>query len=123
MDLKWDYNNKTVTVGVKGYNENALKETGHTKPTKSVDGPTRYQQPEYGKKIQYAEIDTSPLFSEVNKKQIQKLAGKFLYKGCTVDNTTLHDLNEIIIATTVATLESMKDLNQFLDYCVSHPGA
>ena len=52
MDLKWDYKNKNVTVGMKGYNKKALKEAGHTKPTKSVDGPTRYQRPEYGKKIQ-----------------------------------------------------------------------
>ena len=110
MDLKWDYSNKTVTVGIKGYNEKALKEAGHTKPTKSVDGPTRYQHPECGKKIQYAEIDTSPLLSKANKKQIQNLAGKFLYKDRTVDNTNLHTLNEISIATTGATLETMKDL-------------
>ena len=40
MDLKWDYENRTVTVEMKGYNEKALKEAGHTKPNKSVDGPT-----------------------------------------------------------------------------------
>lgn len=51
---------------MKGYNEKALKETGHTKSKKSADGPTCYEQHEYGKKIQYAETDTSPLLSEAN---------------------------------------------------------
>ena len=54
---------------------------------------------------------------------MQKLEGKFLYKGRTVDNTTLHDLNEMSVATTGATLETMKDLDHFLDYCSSHPEA
>ena len=78
---------------------------------------------EYGKKIQYAEIDTSLLLSKVNKKQIQKLAGKLLCKDHTVDNTTLHALNEIIIAATGATLETMKDLEHVSDYCASHTEA
>ena len=71
---------------MKGYNEKAVKEAGHTKPNKLADGPTRYTCPEYGKKIQYAKVDDSPLLSAKNIKQIQKLAGKFLYKGRTVDN-------------------------------------
>ena len=40
MDLKWDYKNRIVTIGMKGYNKKALKEAGHTKPDKPVDGPT-----------------------------------------------------------------------------------
>ena len=108
---------------MKGYNEKALKEAGHTKPNKPVDGPTRYTQPEYGNKIQYAENDTSPLLSDKIIKRIQKLTGKFLYKGHTVDNTTLHALNKISVAAIGATIETMKDLEHFLDYCSTHPEA
>ena len=46
-----------------------------------------------------------------------------MYKGRTVDNTTLHALNEISIAATGATIETMKDLEHFLDYCATHPEA
>ena len=80
MDLKWDYENKTVTVGMKGYNEKTLKEAGNTKPDKSADGPNWYTWPEYSKKIQYAENDTSPFLSEKKIKRIHKLAGKFYIK-------------------------------------------
>ena len=31
---------------MKGYNENALKEVGYTKPNKSSDGSTRHERPE-----------------------------------------------------------------------------
>ena len=55
-----------------------------------------------------------------NIKRIQKLAGKFLYKGRTVNNTTLYTLNEISVAATGATIETMKDLDHFLDYCTTH---
>ena len=65
MDLKWDYENRTVTVEMKRYNQKALKEAGHTKPNKPVDGPTWYTRQEYGKKIQYAENNTSPLLSAI----------------------------------------------------------
>ena len=123
MDLKWDYENKTVTIGMKGYNLKVLKEAGHTKPNKSVDGPTQYKHPEYGKKLQYAEIDDSNLLSAKSIKRIQKVAGKFLYKGRTVDNTTLHALNEISIVATGATIVTMNDLKHFLDHCASHPEA
>ena len=44
-----------------------------------------------------------------------------MYKGCTVDNTTLHALNEISISATGVTIGTMKDLEHFLDYCATHP--
>ena len=105
---------------MKRYNEKAQKEAGQTKSDKHVDEPTQYTQAEYDKKIQYAENDTSPLLFAKNIKIIQKLAGKFLYKGHTVDNITLHTLNEISISATWATIETVKDLEHFLDYCATH---
>ena len=62
MDLKWDYENKTVTVGMKEYNEKAMKEAGHTKPEKPVDGSTQYTKPEYGKNYNMLKMITRPFF-------------------------------------------------------------
>ena len=78
MNLKWDYENKTVIVGMKGYNEKELKKAEHIKPNKPVDEPTCYTCPEYGKKIQYTDDNTSPFCFCKNIKQIQNLAVKFL---------------------------------------------
>ena len=68
-------------------------------------------------------IDNLPLLSNENKKHIQKLVGRFIYKAQAVDNTTLHSLNKISITETGATLNTMKYLEHFLDYCVTNPEA
>ena len=66
---------------------------------------------------------THPIFLKRNIKRIQKLPGKFLYKDCTIDNATLHTLNEISIVAIGATIRTMEGLEHFLDYCASHPEA
>ena len=98
MDIKWDYINKTVRIGTKGYNEKVLMKRNIQNQKNLWIYTILLQQPKYGKKVQYAETDISPLLSKANKKYIQKLAEKFQYKGGAVNNTTLHALNEISIA-------------------------
>ena len=59
----------------------------------------------------------------LQKKHIQKVCGKFLYNGRSVDNTQLHTLNELSIKATTATEETQEALTQFLNYCASNPDA
>ena len=51
---------------------------------------------------------------------MQEVCGKFLYPARTVDNTTLHALNELCVAATKGNEETVKALNQFLDYAASN---
>ena len=80
MDLKWDYDKREVKVPMRGYTQKALKESGYQPRTKPFQGPTKYDHPEYGRQTQYEKIDISSLLCNANKRCIQKLAGKFLYK-------------------------------------------
>jgi hypothetical protein len=47
--------------------------------------------------------------------------GKFLYLGRAIDNTTLHALNEIAIATTKGTKATLTAVDYFLNYMTSNP--
>lgn len=96
IDLEWDYVKRTVLLSMKGYAKKDLKQFGQ-KLRRKTYAPLKYTQPEYGKYIQYADTDTSPLLTDEEKKKIKKLAGKFLYTSRAVDNTMAHILNEISI--------------------------
>ena len=62
MDLKWDYKNRTVTVGIKEYNQKVLKEGRHTKPNKPVDGPTQYTRANMVRKYNMLKMIPHPFF-------------------------------------------------------------
>ena len=78
IDIDWHYDEKYVTLSMKGYVEKALKEYLWSK-RKDTSGPTKYAAPEYGKKVQYATEDTSDKLDEKGKRDIQQKTGKFLY--------------------------------------------
>ena len=100
IDLDSDYEKQEVKLSMKGYIERALKQFQHPTPTKHHYGPTKYVPPEYGTKIQYSTEDTSPELTPLQKNHIQKVCGKFLYNGRSVDSTQLHALNELSIKAT-----------------------
>ena len=123
INLEWDYKKREVKLLMKEYVKRALQQLQHPTPSRYHYGPTKYVSPEYGKKIQYSTEDTSPELTPLQKKHIQKVCGKFLYDGRSVDNTQLHALNKLIIKATKATEETQEALTQFLNYCASNPDA
>ena len=74
---------------MKGYVTKALREFLHRKPSKPVYGPTKYNKPVFGKKIQYAENENKQPVNEKLKQKIQQVGGKFLYSGRAINNTTI----------------------------------
>ena len=121
IDLDWNFTKQEVILSMKGYVEQALKQFKHLQPTKHHYGPTKYKPPEYGQKIQYTTVDTSPELTQTQKQLIQQVCGKFLYNGRGVDATQLHPLNELSIKATEATEETQTALIQFLNYIASNP--
>ena len=107
---------------MKNYTKKALKQFGH-KLRKQTCAPSKYTQSEYGKHIQYANTDTSPLLTDNEKKRIQKIAGKFLHTSRTVDYTMANILNEISIEAPNATERTKEAVEYFLDYCATNPEA
>ena len=66
------------------------------------------------------------LSTELNnkqKRQIQKITGKFLYNSRSVYSILLHALNELNMASSKATEQTQKDLEHFLNYCATKPEA
>ena len=70
MHLKWDYDNQTIRVNMKGYVEQALKEFEHYIPKRNHYGPSKINHSGYGQTMQYAKIDHSVA---LNPKQIKFL--------------------------------------------------
>jgi len=106
---------------MQGYTEQALKELEHPAPAKPVHAPSQVVRPNYGAKVQYAEVDESPVIDTKRVKFVQTTTGKFLYYGRCVDISMQHGLNDIASSgfketTHEATLH-------FLNYAATHPDA
>jgi hypothetical protein len=123
IDLKRDYENGTVQLSMKDYVKKALQQFMHETAPKHFDGPTKYTAPEFGKKVQYEKLDTSPPLDKKGIRFIQEVCGKFPYTARAVDNTMLHALNELCIATTKGTTQTGEALEYFLNYCASNQSA
>lgn len=115
MKGTWYYQWK-VTFKIK-----ALREFLHRTPWKPAYGPIKYNQLKFGKKVQYAENESSKPVNKKLKKKIQQVAGKFLYSGRAIDNTTMQALNELSIKASQANEETQESLEVFMDYLYTNP--
>ncbi len=78
----------------------------------------------YGKDNQSpSPIDNSPLLDNAGKKLIQQIVGSFLYYACAVDPTIFMALSDMATQQAAPTENTMKQVNQFLDYMWTHPDA
>ncbi len=65
--------------------------------------------------------NTSPLLNATCKQRIQQIVSSFLYYGQAVNPTTLMALSAITAQQCAPTEETLKRVNQFLDYMWMHP--
>ena len=106
-----------------GYVKSALKELEHVLPKSFFCSPSPYQEPKFGQKVQYSNIDTTPLLQPSAIKYIQRVTGKFLFYARAIDNTMLHALNNIATATINGTEATLAATKNFLNYATSNPDA
>ena len=101
-----------------------LTECGHVAPLKPQHCPYLPNPIKYGKYIQApSSLDDSPLLDEAPKKRVQQIVGSFPYYARAVDPTILMALSEISSQQSAPTENTMKRVNQFLDYMWTHPDA
>ena len=67
--------------------------------------------------------DDSPLLNKEKKKFVQEVTGVFLYYARAVDSTMLVALSAIAAEQGSPTENTLKRVNQFLDYAATHPEA
>ena len=123
IDLDWDYEERTLKTSMKDYVKNALLQFQHELPNQHHYAPSKYIPPRYGSKQQMTKIDTSAPITEKQKKFLQQVTGKFLYYARAIDDTMLHNLNDLATAISNGTQETMKAVTHFLNYCASNPDA
>jgi hypothetical protein len=124
ITLKWNYAKHHVDLAMAKYVMKQLTKYGHVAPLKPQHCPYLPNPIKYGKDNQApSPLDDSPLLNEAGKKCIQQIVGSFIYYAWAVDPTILMALSEMS-SQQVAPLENtMKCVNQFIDYMWTHPDA
>jgi len=123
IDLKWNYQKRTLDTSVKGYVEQALHKAQHKKPSKPQDAPSKAIPIQYGAKVQKTQTDTTPTLSADGIKAIQEVVGMFSWYSRAADPTMAKTLSSIAARQSKATTKVKEEVKQFLDYCASHPNA
>ena len=124
LTLEWDYKNRRVHISMPGYVIKALARFHHRPPAKPQHQPYPHQPIIYGAKIQTLQpTDDSPLLNKEKKKFVQEVTGVFLYYARAVDSTMLVALSAIAAEQGSPTENTLKRVNQFLDYAATHPEA
>ena len=119
--LKWNYEKRYVDLSMVNYVMKQMTKYGHVAPAKPQHCPYSPNPIKYGKDNQTpSPIDESPLLNKTGKKRVQQIVGSFLYYARAVDPTILMALSSQQSAPTENT---MKRVNQFLDYMWTHPDA
>ena len=121
IDLEFEYTtgNRHVILSMKGYVKQALTEFKHIHPTQHYYGPSKVEDPIYGRKVQYAKTDTSGTLGPKDIKRIQQVTGKFLYYGRVIDDTIMHAMNHI--ASSKKSKDTLEATEYFLNYMASNP--
>jgi hypothetical protein len=120
INLKWDYQQHTLTCSMDDYIDTALQELQHVMPKQHYKSPSKHIQPVYGAKIQYVEEDKTPALSPDKIKYVQKVIGKFLFMARAVDNTQLHALNELARKVSKGTEATLIAATHLLNYIASN---
>jgi hypothetical protein len=96
----------------------------HQAPNKPQHQSYPHVKANYGAKAQYMEdTDTSALLPKEDKKFIQEVIGTFLYYVRCINSTMLAVLGSIATQQANPTENTMKKVQQFLDYASTHPDA
>ena len=103
-----------------------LQSFNHSLPSKPQDSPYPYQQPQYGKRIQYA-INVDPAKCKLSPDQLhqlQEIIGVFRWYAEAIDSTMLMPVSSLSTdCNHVDNSELHHRKNHFLDYAATHPNA
>jgi hypothetical protein len=123
IDLDWDYENGKMHLSMAPYLQKALRQFDNLIPTKCHDSPYPHTETTYRAKQQFAAYDASPQVGQEEQKHLQKVTGKFLWYARGVDGTLLTPLSALTSQQAKPTTETMKRVQQFLDYVATQEPA
>ena len=124
MHLDWNYKLGHVDLSLPGYVVKALTRFLHKFPAHPQDSPHPCTRPNYGAKVQWAEIAKECDLTPEQLKYCQQIFGVFLFYARVIDSTMLHAIGTM--ATSLSTAQ-WRDLQprilHFLNYAATHPNA
>jgi hypothetical protein len=124
ISLKWNYKKRWVDTSMAQYVMKHLIKYGHAAPAKPQHCPYSPDTILYGKDNKApTPSNESPLLDEAGKKRIQQIVDTFLYYARAVDPTIVMALSDLSLQQSAPTENTMKQVNQFLDYMWTHPDA
>jgi hypothetical protein len=124
LTLQWDYYNRLVHLLMPGYCEKEGQGFHHTAPKKPQHQPYPSAPHTYSSKQQFCDsVDTSSALSSHQKTFVQDVIGVFLYYARAVNCTMLTALWSLATQQANPTKNTLAQINQFLDYALSHPDA
>jgi Reverse transcriptase (RNA-dependent DNA polymerase) len=124
LNLKWDYDNRTIDLSIKGYVQKALQQFKHEKPKRPQHAPSKWTAPQYGAAIQMVKPeDQSPPLDAPGIKFLMKVVGTFLYYARAVDMTIQVALGSTAAAQSKGTEATMDAAIHLLNYAATHPDA
>jgi hypothetical protein len=101
-----------------------LVKYGHVAPTKLQHCPYLPNAIQYGKDNQAPTPSyDSSLLDKASKKRIQQIVDSFLFYAQAVDPIIVIALSDLSSKQSAPTKNTMKQVNQFLDYMWTHPDA
>ena len=95
IDLHWNHNNGTLTTSMKNCVKRALLQFQHPTPTRKQHAPSPFTPPTCGSKIQMATIDNTEPMTPAQKQRLQQICGKFFHLARSIDDTTMHTLDDL----------------------------
>ena len=124
INLKWNYNKRFVDLDMSKYVMKQMTRYAHPVPLKPQHCPYSPNPIKYGKDNQaLTSTNDSPLLDATGKKHIQQFVGSFLYYARAVNPTILMALSNIVTQQLAPTVNTKKQVDQFLDYMWTHPDA
>ena len=124
LQIKWNYRKGFVDISMPKYVQNALAKYQHKPPSKPQYAPYKYNEPVYGRKVQYAPIpEVSPVLPSKQTQQVQSKIGTCLYYARGVEPTILVALNELGTEQAKPTASTKKSLVMLFDYLWTYPNA
>ena len=122
--LKWGYEKVTVQISMPGYVRTALHSFQRKKTKRPQDSPYSWTQPIYEKNNQMIpEKAPAKKMDDNNQKILQKIVGNFIYYTRAVDPTIIMALNSLAEVQNTLTIETAKQVTQFLTYSAKYADA
>jgi hypothetical protein len=112
IDIKWDYNKRTVQTTMDGCITNIQACFGHPDPAQLEHSPHKHRAITYRAKAQYLEND--------GIKRVQGIIGSLLYYARAVDPKLLLTLNAVGIQQAAETKNTLAEVVKLLNYTATY---